>query len=220
MDYLKDVELDAEVKEQVNQQIGKIFKKQLEQETQGLRAKVDELMDETKLAKEERELARQAERAKAEEKAKAENDYKQLFESQKQEADQLKSVIEQMNKNIANSKIDTEAMNLASSLTKDISRAKLLQREISQRLTLVDGELRVTDDSGQLTVSSLQDLTNSITTNYPFLVDGSQAQGGGAVRAQGGAEARSKEMARGDFDQLSHQERRDWLESGGKLYDE
>jgi flagellar biosynthesis GTPase FlhF len=220
MDYLEGVEIDEEVKTQVNQQIGKVFKKQLEDETQGLRAKVDELLDETKSAKEERERARQAARIEAEEKAKAENDYKQLFESQKQEADQLRTVIEQMNQNIATSKIEAEAMNLATQMTKDMGRAKLLQREIGQRLTLVDGELRVTDESGQLTVSSLDDLTASITKDYPFLIDGNQAQGGGAVRAQGGAESRSKEMARADFDQLTHQERKDWFESGGRIYDD
>ena len=131
MDYLEGVEIDEEVKTQVNQQIGKMFKKQLEDETQGLRAKVDELLDETKAAKEERERARQAARIEAEEKAKAENDYKQLFESQKQEADQLRTVIEQMNQNIATSKIEAEAMNLATQMTKDMGRAKLLQREIS-----------------------------------------------------------------------------------------
>jgi len=52
------------------------------------------------------------------------------------------------------------------------------------------------------------------------LIDGNQSQGGGAVRAQGGAESRSKEMARSDFDQLSHAERRDWLESGGRINSE
>ena len=101
-----------------------------------------------------------------------------------------------------------------------MGRAKLLQREISQRLTLVDGELRVTDEAGQLTVSSLEDLTGSIVKNYPFLVDGNQAQGGGAVQAQGGAESRSKEMARSDFETLTHTERREFLESGGRINSE
>ena len=76
------------------------------------------------------------------------------------------------------------------------------------------------DESGQLTVSTLDDLTNSIRQNFPFLVDGSQANGGGAVRAQGRAEARSKEMSRADFDVMRPVEQSEFMRSGGKLYDD
>lgn len=125
-----------------------------------------------------------------------------------------------MNQDISRQQINGEASKIAATLTKDVNKAKLLQQQISSRLTLVDNEIRVTDEGGQLTVSSLDDLTQSIKNNYPFLVDGSQAQGGGAVRAQGRAEARNKELTRAEFEGLSHAERQQFFENGGKLYDE
>tara|TARA_R110000764_G_scaffold17490_3_gene48039 strand:- start:57 stop:719 length:663 start_codon:yes stop_codon:yes gene_type:complete len=220
MEALKDIEMDEEVKGKVAEVLERELQSRLDQEVSGLKAKNDELIAEKRKAQEESESARARAKSDAEDKAKAENDYKQLFESQKQESDVLRKTIDKMNSDISRSKIDTEAAKLASVLTKDTSRAKLLQQQISQRLTLVDNEIRVADESGQLTVSSLDDLTNSIKQNFPFLVDGSQANGGGAVRAQSGAEARSKQMSRADFDSLRSTEKSEYMRSGGKLYDD
>ena len=156
----------------------------------------------------------------AEEKARAENNYKELFESQKEESNTLRQTIEKMNADMQRQKINEQAVKLAASLTKDTGRAQLLQKEFSQRLALVDGELRVTDPNGQLTVSSLEDLVSSVKTDYPFLVDGIQASGGGATKAQGGAEARGKEMSRSDWEALPPAKRQQFFKDGGKLYDE
>ena len=83
-------------------------------------------------------------------------------------------------------------------------------------MTIVDGELRVTDQSGALTVSTLEDLTGSIKTNYPFLVDGSQSSGGSATRSQSSAE-RSKIISRDDFNGMSQGQRAQYIKSGGKI---
>lgn len=218
-DLLQDVELDEGLKEQLSSRFNEALQAKLNEETTGLKSKVDELLAEKKKVQQEREEARMQAKLEAEQKAAKENDYKQLFESQKQEADTLRSKIEKMNADITRQKITTEAAKLAAQLTKDTGRAQLLQKEISQRLTLVDNELRVTDEGGQLTVSSMEDLTNSIKTAYPFLVDGSQASGGGAVKAQGGAEAR-KEVSRTAFDNMDQRQRHEFVKSGGKIFDE
>ena len=218
-DLLQDVELDDGLKEQLASRFSEALQAKLNEETSGLKNKVDELLAEKKKVQQEREEARMRAKQEAEDKAAKENDYKQLFESQKQEADTLRSTIEKMNNDIKQQKIGTQAAKLAAQLTKDTQRAQLLQKEISQRLTLVDNELRVTDESGQLTVSSLDDLANSIRTAYPFLVDGSQASGGGAVKAQGGAEAR-KEVSRAAFDKMDQRQRSEFVKSGGKIFDE
>lgn len=220
MEALKDIELDDDVKGQIAERLELEIQARLDQEVSGLKSKNDELIAEKRKAQEATEAAKARAKQEAEDKARAENDYKQLFESQKQESDTLRKTIEKMNSDISRSKIDQEAVKIASGLTKDTSRAKLLQQQISQRLTLVDNEIRVADESGQLTVSTLDDLTNSIKQNFPFLVDGSQANGGGAVRAQGRAEARSKEMSRADFDALRPVDQSDFMRSGGKLYDD
>lgn len=218
-DLLQDIELDDGVKEQIAERLNQTLQERLENETKGLKSKVDELLSEKKKVQQEREQAREMARLEAEQKAQKENDYKQLFEAQKEESNTLRQTIEKMNADITQQKIRTEAAKLAAQLTKDTGRAQLLQKEISQRLTLVDNELRVTDESGQLTVSSLDDLANAIKTSYPFLVDGSQASGGGAVKAQGGAEAR-KEVSRAAFDKMDQRQRSDFIKSGGKIFDE
>ena len=219
-ELLQDFELDDSVKEQLSERLNQTIQQRLEEETTGLKSKVDELLAEKKKVQSEREAAREQAKREAEEKAIAENNYKELFESQKDESNTLRQTIEKMNADMQRQKINEQAVKLAAQLTKDTGRAQLLQKEFSQRLSLVDGELRVTDPNGQLTVSSLDDLVSSIKTDYPFLVDGIQASGGGATKAQGGAEARSKEMSRSDFEALSVQQKSDFMRSGGKLFDE
>jgi len=219
-DLLQDIELDDSIKDQLSERFNQTLEARLEEETRGLKSKVDELLGEKKRVQQEREEAREQARLEAEEKAKAENNYKQLFESRSEENNQLRAQIDRMNAEAQQQKINEQAVKLAAQLTKDTGRAQLLQKEFSQRLSLVDGELRVTDPSGQLTVSSLDDLVNSIKTDYPFLVDGIQASGGGAVKAQGGAEARGKEMSRSDWEALPPVKRQQFFKDGGKLYDE
>jgi chromosome segregation ATPase len=219
-ELLQDFELDDSVKEQLSERLNQTIQQRLEEETTGLKSKVDELLAEKKKVQSEREAAREQAKREAEEKAIAENNYKELFESQKDESNTLRQTIEKMNADMQRQKINEQAVKLAAQLTKDTGRAQLLQKEFSQRLSLVDGELRVTDPNGQLTVSSLDELVNSVKTDYPFLVDGIQASGGGATKAQGGAEARSKEMSRSDFEALSVQQKSDFMRSGGKLFDE
>ena len=220
MELLNDIEIDDNVKAQISERLQDEVKRQIQSEIAGLKAKNDELLAEKQQRQREIEEANNRAKKEAEEKAKADNDYKQLFEAQKNEAETLRQTIEKMNYEVNQQKVSKEASKLASALTKDTGRAKLLEQQISQRLTLVDNEIRVTDESGQLTVSSLEELTNSIRTNYPFLVDGSQAQGGGAVRAQGRAEVRQRELSRSEFEGLSHYERQQFFEQGGKLFDD
>lgn len=220
MEFLNDIELDEEVKGKIAEQMDGYIKRQLEESTTGLKSKVDELLAEKKKVQQEKVAAMEAAKQQAEEKAKAENDYKQLFESQKSEAEQLRKLLEQKSEAERKQKILSQADILASRLTKDTAKASLLKDQISRRLTLVDDEIRVADESGQLTVSSLDDLAASIKGLYPFLVDGSQANGGGAARGQSGAESQGKVLTRADFDLMNDRQRAEFFKSGGKLSDD
>jgi len=191
----------------------------IEERTAALKRKNDELLAEKKAKQREAEEAQQMAKLEAEEKAKKENDYQQLFESQKSEADSLRRKIEEMNANIIQQKIQAESGKIAASLTKDTQRASLLQQQISQRLSVVDDELRVVDN-GQLTVSTIEDLTSTIKQQYPFLVDGSQAVGGGAARSEGRAEERAKQISRADFEAMGQAQRAEFVKSGGQLFDD
>lgn len=224
MDFLNEVELDETVKQQLsekfNQTLEQTLQEKIAEEVQGLKAKNDELLAEKKAAQRAKEELDAKARAEKEETAKKQNDFQQLYESQKQEADSLRKKIEEMNHAVQRQTIGGEAAKIASTLTKDVAKAKLLEKEISQRLSLVENEIRVVDESGQLTVSTLDDLTANIRQNYPFLVDGIQAQGGGAARSHGGADVGNKEISRSQFDELNQAQRSRFFRDGGQIIDD
>lgn len=215
MDFLKDIEIDPEIKTALEQQ----FKSYVDETTKGLKANNDALLAEKKKAQEMTEQANQQARTESEEKLKAKNDYKQLFESGQQETQKLKKQLEDMEQKNKHSTIQSQAATLAANLTKDTARAKLLQKEIGQRLTLIDNQIRVLDESGQLTVSTLDELTGRIKADYPFLIDGSQATGGGAARSSGGAGSGEKAITRAEFDSMNPYERAKFMQSKGKVTD-
>lgn len=213
------VELPEEVKAHLAQTVEQLAQQKVEEQVAGLKAKNEELLAEKKRVQAEKERIDAEARTEKERIAQENGQFKELYESQKQEASQLRKTIEEMNQSVARQKIQSEAQRLASSLTKDVARAKLLEKEISQRLSLVEGEVKVLDDSGQLTVSTLDDLSATIKQTYPFLVDGSQAQGGGAARSQGGADVGAREMSRSDWEQLDPVRKKEFFTKGGKLVD-
>src|SRR6056300_1280116 len=218
MEFLNEVELDDAVKQQLAEKFKETLDKSLEEkvaeEVQGLKAKNDELLAEKKAAQRAKDELDAKARAEKERYAQENGQYQELYESQKQEANALRQKIEEMNQQVVRQKISSEATKIAGSLTKDVSKAKLLEEKLSQRLTLMDGELRVTDNSGQLTVSTLEDLVSNVRNDYPFLVDGIQASGGGATRSQGGADVGNREISRSAFENMKHAERAKFFQEG------
>lgn len=216
LDLLKNLELDDSIKTQLQDGL----QTYVEEQVAALKIKNDELLQEKRTLKEKTQSEIDEARKLAEEQAKQNGDFKQLFESQQQKAQTLEQQLEEMKTNIVKQNINTEAAKLAARLTKDTNKAQLLQQQLSQRLSYVDNEIRVTDENGQLTVSSVDDLANSIKTAYPFLVDGTQASGGGATKSQSSGDAVAKEISRADFDTMDNGKRAEFIKSGGKLFDE
>jgi len=219
MDFLNELELPDEVKGTLQEKLQEFTQAQIEEQVAGLKAKNEELLAEKRKAQQEKERIDAEAKSERERIAQENGQFKELYEAQKQETSQLRQTIEEMNQSFAQQKVRTEAQKLASSLTKDTARASLLEKEISQRLQLVEGEVKVVDENGQLTVSTLDDLSATIKQSYPFLVDGSQAQGGGAARSQGGADVGAREMSRDDFEQMDAVKKAEFMKSGGKLVD-
>lgn len=224
MDFLNEVEVDDAVKQQLAEKFKETLDKTLEEkvaeEVQGLKAKNDELLAEKKAAQRAKEELDAKARTEKERYAQENGQYQELYESQKQEANALRQKIEEMNQQVTRQKVQSEATKIAASLTKDVAKAKLLEEKLSQRLTLMEGEIRVTDDSGQLTVSTLDDLVVNVKNDFPFLVDGNQATGGGATRSQGRADVGMKEISRSEFDGMKHADRARFLKEGGKVFNE
>lgn len=186
------------------------------EDVSGLKQKIDKLLGEKKTAQQKAVEAEEKAKAEAAEKLKKANDFEQLYNSSEAERQKTANELSDLKTTIERQKLNTEAVALAGQMTKDTARAKLLSEQIQSRLSLVDGETRVLDANGNLTVSTIEELTSSIKKEYPFLVDGSQAAGGGATGSSSGADD-SKEMSRDDFMKLNDQKRMDFVKSGGTI---
>lgn len=219
---LDTLELPEEVKtnlESIIQQKAREIADPLVEETvKGLKAKNSELLGKLK-AKEADFEEMQSKVAKLSDSKGDQSELQQLNKALEEKVSSLTSTIEEMNTNARKQQINSEAGRMAAKLTKDIQKANLLQEQISARLTLVEDQIRVTDEHGQLTVSSMEELEGSIRSAFPFLIDGSQAQGGGATRSEGKAQAKL-EVTRADFDAMDHHSRAEFVKSGGRIYDE
>jgi len=188
-----------------------------QEDVSGLKRKVDELLTEKKNAQQKAIEAEQLAKAEQEEKLRKANDYEQLYNSSEAERQKASEALQNLQSQIERQQVNGKALELATGLTKDTARAKLLSEQITSRLALVDGELRVQDANGNLTVSSLEELTQSIKTEYPFLVDGLEASGGGAVGGSASGAGDSKQVSREDFDAMDQAKRMNYVKTGGKI---
>lgn len=117
---------------------------------------------------------------------------------------------------VANGARSTEALKIATSLTKDTSRAALLQKEALQFITHTEeGGVKMNGPDGSAWTPEL--MGAHLTEAYPFLVDGSQASGGGAGGDGGGGSA--KTMTRADFSKQTPVEQSAFMKDGGSVTD-
>ncbi len=152
-----------------------------EKSIEGLKAKNDELLGETKKAKALRREAEEIAKREAEEKAKAAGDYEQLHKSAMQELEKERAKIAEITAKQAAKDIKINAMKIAGELA-DGTNAELLSEFVAKRLSYSEGDIKVTDADGNLTISSTDDLKNEIKGDARFaaLLKGSQSSGGGA----------------------------------------
>jgi len=186
------------------------------EDVSGLKRKIDELLTEKKTVQQKAMEAEELARQETAEKLRKANDYEQLYNSSESERQKAADELATLKANLQQQQVEGQASKVAASLTKDTARANLLSQQISSRLSLVDGEVRVLDANGNLTVSSVEELTQSIKAEYPFLVDGSQAAGGGATGGSSGA-GDTKTVSRADFDSMDAVKRMKFVKSGGKI---
>tara|TARA_R110002020_G_scaffold49341_3_gene140400 strand:- start:6048 stop:6728 length:681 start_codon:yes stop_codon:yes gene_type:complete len=186
------------------------------EDVSGLKRKIDELLTEKKTVQQKALEAEELSRLETAEKLRKANDFEQLYNSSESERQKAADELATLKANLQQQQVEGQAGRVAASLTKDTARANLLSQQISSRLSLVDGEVRVLDTNGNLTVSSVEELTQSIKAEYPFLVDGSQAAGGGATGGSSGA-GDTKQVSRADFDAMDSRKRMSFVKSGGKI---
>lgn len=139
-----------------------------------LSAKVSEANKHTKAAE---KAAEEAARTKADK----DGDYKQLLKSAEEKIIVLTDSAIATLAVTAKSEVKGAALKLAGLMSEGVN-IENIAHFIEQRLKFADGRVKVTNESGELTVSTLEDLQKEFTgsARYASLLKGNKSSGGGA----------------------------------------
>lgn len=130
----------------------------------------------------------QAERERIEQEAAKKNgDFEALEKSYQQKLQEREDELNALRQQQDTQRVNTAASQLAQQLSDNQSNQMLLQRFIKDRLSVVDGQVKVTDADGKPSASTIDDLANEFKTSgvYDSLLTGTRASGTGG-QGQGG----------------------------------
>jgi len=184
-----------------------------------MKAKMDELLGETKKAKNAAKQIAEDARIEADKKAHDDGNFEQLYHSSEQARESLQNDIDGMVLNTAKDKESSIAKTIAMELA-DGDNAAILSDYIAKRLKFSDNEVKILDINGQLTVSTVEDLKTEFKNNsrYISLLKGNQSSGSGAPGGKSGS-ATGKVLTRADFGNLDASKKMEFTKSGGKIID-
>lgn len=184
-------------------------------ESASMKAKMAELLGETKIAKEARRLADTAAADEVAAAALKNGNFEQLHKSSEERYQTTLGELDKLRLGIAGEKQTNAAMKMAGELA-DGSNAELLSTFIAKRLAYSDDSVKVTDSNGQLTVSSLADLAKEFKndTKFASLLKGNQSTGGGATGGNNSGGA-AKVMTRAEFGALNPAEQSAFAREAG-----
>lgn len=190
----------------------------LQSEKAAMSAKLEELLTETKQAKQARKEAETLAAREAEEKAIKAGDFEQLLKSSEQQRKELEERLNGITEQTNTEKRNTAAYKLAAN-NADGANAELLAEFIAKRIKIVDGETKVLDKSGQLTVSTLADLEQEFIKDdkYKALLRGNLSSGGGAPGGNNSGGAGVKEVTRAEFDKMNAVDKAAFFKARGKV---
>ncbi len=180
----------------------------------------DKLLSEAKAAKKKAKDASEAKELATMEKAKADGNMEQLFNSSESKRLGLEKELQELQNKISKEQLNNVALKLAGEMAEG-HNAELLSTFLGQRIKVIDGETKVLDKAGDLTVSSLQDLKNEFTSDdrYKALLRGTKSTGGGANGAGANSVSGTGKnvMSRSAFDKLDAKAQNDHMTGGGIL---
>ena len=217
--------LDDSVKSLYKEDNGK-FRLDLDgyEDTTGLKAQRDALLNEKKEAQRKAKEAEEAAKAAAEESARKNGDVAALEKSWQEKLaateSNYKNLNESLTKQIHGLTVGQTATKLAAELAISGS-ADVLLPHIQSRLTveIKDGapSVRVLDLQGKPTALTIDELKQEFISNKAFapLIAASKATGGGASGSGGGGAP--KTMKRDQFETMNPVQKMDFIKSGGKL---
>ena len=208
-------ETDTETDKQKTQVSAEV--EQLMADNAAMKAKMDELLTEAKKAKQAKRDIESETQSERERIAKEKGDYEQLHKSSQERYESTVAELESLRGTIAQEKKGNVAMKLAAEIA-DGANAELLSEFIGRRLKFHDDGVKVTDNSGNLTVSSLSDLKTEFQNDarYSALLKGNQSSGGGASGGSNSSGA-TKVRNRAEFEALNPAKRMEFIKSGGTI---
>ncbi len=138
-------------------------------------AKKDELLNETKKAKQDRETAELAASKASEEKAQKDGEFEKLWKASKDKETELTQKLVDFQRSIRNEKLQVLSMRLATELA-DGDNAELLSEFVQRNLD------KMADEAGGLSPDVLEAVKNEFKSNnkYKSLLRVSKANGGSA----------------------------------------
>ena len=162
----------------------------------------DELKDALRKEREDRahakERLRELEEAQAaaeQERLKEKEEFKTLWEREQEAKRELQEKYESFSKQVQQKEIELASNSIAAELTRDTKRAELLKEQIAKFARYTDEGVKY--EMGGVEVGK-EKIVEHLTENYGFLVDGSQASGGGAAGAKGSGAAQKAGKVDGD----------------------
>lgn len=204
---------NSEQEEQLNY---KEMYEKAQEDMKKILAKKEELLQETKKAKKDREEHASAAAKAEQEKALKDGEYEKLWKSAEEQAKQHEERYKSLLHETKNEKIQTNAMKIAIELADgNAQSAKLLAKFVGESLGQLAGE------HGQLDDSVIQAVKKEFQSNqdYAPLISGSKASGGGAPGNSRAIKSTS-EMTREDFSKLTPFEQGKFFsEKKGQLID-
>ena len=182
--------------------------------------KLNELLTETKKAKQRaRDETEEKEKIQLE-KARKEGDIEQLLKSSEKERNDLQGKFNELTSKISSEKVKLEALRISTDLA-DGSNVELLSEFVTKRLRYTDEGVKVVDGKGELAVTTIEELKKEFETNEKFksLIRGSKATGGNAQGSGANKPGKPKQIDRTAFDGLSQSQRSQFFRDGGSVID-
>lgn len=171
----------------------------LEQETSGLKTKLEELLGESKSAKQKARDLEEQQRQAEEQRLAEKQEFKTLYEREQEAKRTLQEQYETFQQRVQRAEIDKTATQVASELTRDTKRGELLAEKAAQFARYTDNG--IVYEMGGVEVDKAKVLEH-LRTEYPFLVDGNQSNGGGAAGNVSGRAANIDPSKMGDAERV------------------
>ena|SRR5690554_108047 len=174
-----------EQQETEEQEVEQAQKPEAQGDIDGLKRKTQELLAEVKAEREKRRALEEEKERIEKERLERDQNYQELAERNKTEAEKYKQELDELRRGIAAEKLEGRALELGAEYASNSANAKILKRILRDELDFVDGQVVAKNHA------SIEDLIQSMeqSGDYASLWKGSQAAGGGAPGSHGGGAA-------------------------------